>query len=434
MNKNIDEYGKGNIDTDPVIYHGGRGKFSLRGQTFSSLKNPVFRLLFGSTLGQRGAMNMQMMARSLLIYRVTGSAAILGVMSLANALPQMFFALFGGVIADRVQKKYALLAGQASSAVVALAIAFTLTTGYLSAENTGSWWILIAASILNGTIQGLMIPSRQAIIYEIVNGEQLMNAVALNAMGMNVLRLLAPAAAGFLIDAFDFAAVYYAMTGMYLFAVVCILLMPLTSTMTIRGSGALSEIKKGFQYIRCEPTILLILAFTLLIVLLSMPYIRLLPVFSEDILKVGARGLGVLLSISAVGAIAGSLFLASLPNKKRGLMLILSALITGIALIGFSFSGSWYISLGLIVFIGLGQAGRMTLGNTLIQYYVENEYRGRVMAIYMMEFGMTGFSSFAAGLLTEAIGIQWSVGGFAVILVIIALLTLVFIPRIRRLD
>ncbi len=385
-------------------------------------------------MGQRGAMNMQIMARSLLIYRVTGSAAILGAMSLANALPQMFFALFGGVIADRVQKKYVLLAGQASSAVVALAIALTLTTGFLSAERAGSWWILVVASVLQGTIHGLMVPSRQAIIYEIVSGEQLMNAVALNTMGMSMLRLLAPAAAGFLIDAFDFAAVYYAMTGMYLIAVVFISLMPLTSMMTVRGGGALSEIQKGFQYIRREPTILFVLAFTLLTVVLSMPYMRLLPVFSDDILKVDAKGLGVLLSVSGVGAIAGSLILASLSNKKRGLMLILSGLIMGIALIGFSFSSSWHLSLGLIVFIGLGQAGRMTLGNTVLQYYVEDEYRGRVMAIYMMEFGMTSFSAFAAGLLAESIGIQWSVGGLAIILVIIAFLTLIFIPRIRRLD
>ncbi len=385
-------------------------------------------------MGQRGAMNMQMMARSLLIYRVTGSAAILGAMSLANALPQMFFALFGGVIADRVQKKYVLLVGQASSAVVALAIALTLTAGYLSVERAGSWWILVVASVLQGTIQGLMIPSRQAIIHEIVSGEQLMNAVALNTMGMNMLRLLAPAAAGFLIDAFDFAAVYYAMAGMYLIAVVFISLMPLTSTITVRGGSTLSEIQKGLQYIRREPTILFVLTFALLTVVLSMPYMRLLPVFSEDILKVGAKGLGVLLSVSGVGAIAGSLILASLPNKKRGLMLILSGLIMGIALIGFSFSNSWYLSLGLIAFIGFGQAGRMTLGNTLLQYYVEDEYRGRVMAIYMMEFGMASFSAFAAGLLAESIGIQWSVGGLSIILVIIACLTLIFIPRIRRLD
>ena len=191
-------------------------------------------------MGQRAAMNMQMMARSLLIYRLTGSATILGAMALANALPRLFLSLFGGIIADRVQKKYVLLIGQASSAAVSLGVALTLTLGYLSPERSGSWWVLVAASVLQGAIQGLMVPSRQAIIPEIVSEEQLMNAVALNTLGMNILRLMAPAATGFLIDAFDFQSVYYGMTIMYLMAVTFITFLPLTSTTSISRLSAIS--------------------------------------------------------------------------------------------------------------------------------------------------------------------------------------------------
>ncbi|MFC2016117.1 MFS transporter [Chloroflexota bacterium] len=432
MKKRVDEYE--GIDTELGITRGGRGRISLGKQTFRSLKNPVFRLYYGGMLGQRASMNMQMIARSLLIYRLTGSAAILGGMALAQALPMLFLSLFGGVIADRVQKKYVLLAGMVSSAVVSLGVALTLTLGYLSVERTGSWWILIAAGLLQGIIMGLMIPSRQAILPEIVSEEQLMNAVALDTLGMNTLRLLAPALSGFLIFAFDFGAVYYTMTGMYLMGTVVIAFMPLTGTMSLRGGGALADIKQGFQYIRRETHILLILAFTLFAVVLSMPYIMLMPIFVDDILKVGAVGMGVLISVSGIGAITGSLVLASLPNKKRGLMLLISSLILGLALAGFSFSSSWYLSLALIIFVGLGQAGRMTLGNTLLQYYTEEEYRGRVMSIYMMEFGLTSFSTFAAGLLTEAMGVQWAVGGFAMVLVLLSILTLVFFPKIRELD
>jgi len=135
-----------------------------------------------------------------------------------------------------------------------------------------------------------------------------------------------------------------------------------------------------------------------------------------------------------VGAIAGSLVLASLPNKRRGIMLLFSGFILGVALVGFSFSNSWYLSLVLIVFVGLGQAGRMALGNTLIQYYVDDEYRGRVMSVYMMEFGMTSFASFAAGMMAEAIGAQWALGGFAIVLVFLSILALIFLSRVRRLD
>lgn len=406
---------------------------SLSG-TFSSLRDPVYRLYYGGLMGQRAAMNMQVVARSLLIYRLTGSAAILGVMSLAHALPMILLSLFGGVIADRIQKKHILLVGQVSSAVISLSIALSLTSGYLSSEHAGSWWILAVAALLQGTVMGLMVPSRQAIIHEIVGGEQLMNAVALNNMGMNVLRLLAPALTGFLIDAFDFQAVYYSMSGMYLIAVVFIAFMPLTSTIAVRVKRALGDIKEGVKYVRREVTILLILVFVLFVVLLSRPYVLMMPVFTEDVLKVGATGMGTLLSVSGIGAIIGSFVLASLPNKKRGVMLLASSFLLGLALVGFSFSTSWYLSLALIVFVGLGQAGRMTLGNTLLQYYVSDEYRGRVMSIYTMEFGLTSLGTFAAGLLTETVGVQWAIGGFAAVLVLLSILAFAFIPRIRKLD
>ncbi|MFC2044923.1 MFS transporter [Chloroflexota bacterium] len=436
MSKAADEYrvrGKGEgLGNGEECYRGGISLRNLR--TFTSLKNPVYRLYYGGILGQRAAMNMQMLARSLLIYRLTSSAAILGIMALASALPMLFLSLFGGVIADRVQKKYVLLAGMASSAAVSLGVALALTLGYISPERTSSWLILVVASVFQGTIMGLMIPSRQAIIPEIVSEEQVMNAVALDTLGMNFFRLAAPALTGFLVDAFDFKAVYYAMTGMYLVAVACIAFIPLTSPIILGGGGALAKINEGIQYIRGKPNILFILLFTFLAVVLSMPYIFLMPIFTDDILKVGATGMGVLISVSGIGAIVGSLLLASMPNKRRGVMLLVSGLILGLALAGFSFSSSWYLSLVLIVFVGLGQTGRMTLGSTLLQYYTEDEYRGRVMSFYVMEFGLMSFGVFVAGLLAEVIGVQWAVGGFAVVLVLSSLLALAFVPRLRRLE
>ena len=433
MKKEIDPHNNTDVELDTVITR--RSILSiLKQDTFNSLKNSVYRLYFGAMLGQMASMNMQMMARSLLIWRLTESAAILGAMSLAHAIPMLLLSLFGGVIADRVQKKHVMLIGQLSSAVVALGIALALTSGYLGLENPDSWWILAVASVLQGIIMGLMMPSRQAILPEIVAEEQLMNAVSLNTLGTNSLRFIIPAITGFLIDAFDFNAVYFAMTGMYLMAVVFIFFLPHTSKMTIGGSGALTSIKEGLKYISHETTIIIILLFTLFVVILSMPYFMLMPIFTEDILKVGASGMGVLMSVSGIGAMVGSLVLASLPNRKRGFMLLTSCLILGIALIGFAFSGSWYLSLGMIIFVGLGSTGRMTLGNTLIQYYVDNEYRGRVMSIYMMEFGLVSFSTFAAGLMAEVWGVQLVVGGFAMALVFLSIMAMFFIPRIRKLD
>jgi len=428
----VDEYGS--TEMTPGMDRDSRSAFSLHKRTFSSFKNSVYRLYFGGLLFQMFPMNMQMMARSLLIYRLTGSAAILGAMSFAHAIPMLLLSLFGGVIADRIQKKHIMIAGQIGSAVVSLSVALTLSLGYLSADRAGSWWILVGASILQGAIMGLMMPSRQSIIREIVSGEQLMNAVSLNTMGMNALQLFAPALTGFLIAALDFQAVYYVMTASYIVSVVFIAFMPPTGTITIRGSSTLSDIKEGFKYLRHETTILLILIFSLFVVILSMPYFLLMPIFADDILKVGEIGMGWLMSISGIGAIIGSATLASLPNKKRGAMLLTSCVVLGIALAGFSFSNSYSLSLALMVVVGLGQTGRMTLANTLIQYYVEDKYRGRVMSIYMMQFGLTSFGTFAAGLIAEAVGVQWAVGGFAMVLILLSILALACLPRIRKLD
>ena len=192
--------------------------------------------------------------------------------------------------------------------------------------------------------------------------------------------------------------------------------------------------KAGFSYVRKDKAILAILLFTQFAVLLSMPYLNLLPVFTEDILKVGAKGMGILVSVSGIGAIVGSLILASLPNKKRGYLLLLSSLVMGLALIGFAFSNSWHLSLAMIVFVGLGSTGRMTLSNALLQSYTAEEYMGRVMSIYMMEFALTSLSVFTAALLSESVGIQWSIGGLAIGLVALTILVFTFAPKVRKLE
>jgi predicted MFS family arabinose efflux permease len=277
-------------------------------------------------------------------------------------------------------------------------------------------------------------PSRQAIIPEIVGERQVMNAISLNNMGMNTFRLVAPALAGFLVDAFDFAVIYYLTTVMYLIATFFAVFLPRTSTMNIRGSSALADVLEGVQYVRRETTIFLIVVFTLIGIICGMPYMLLMPMITEDILKVGATGMGLLLSISGLGAILGSLTLASLPNRKRGGMMLLSGLIMGLALLGFAFSQWWYPSLIIAVFIGLGQTGHMTLGNTLIQYYADADYRGRVMSFYMMGIGFASLGTFFAGMLSESVGVQWSIGGLAMILALISIVGLLFIPRLRKLD
>ena len=404
----------------------GVGVTGLR--TFDSFRNPQFRLYWFAMMGQMGAMNMQMVARVWYAYDLTGSATMLGVMALAMALPMLFFSMFGGVIADRAQKRYVLLVGQASSAAIALGVAISITIGTISIGH------LIVAGSLQGVVMGLMMPSRQAIIPEIVGEEGLMNAVSLNAAGMNINRLLAPAAAGFLIHGIGIEGVYYAMAGLYVIAVGFIIALRPTRSISVHTESAWDDLKEGVRYIRGNTIVLGLLFLTLLTVMLSVPFQFLLPIFTEDILDVGARGLGILLSVSGIGALAGSLVIASLGNRNRGRLLILSGLLLAVALIGFSIS-TWYpLSLLMIIPVGLGNAGRMTLSNTLVQAYTDDAHRGRVMSVYMMEFGMLSIATFGISIVSEFTGIQWAVGGAAGILLVISMYYLAFVPGMRRLQ
>ncbi|MBN1190218.1 MAG: MFS transporter [Dehalococcoidales bacterium] len=411
-----------------------KSALSAVSRIFGSLKNPVYRLLFLGMLGQFASMNMQMVTGSLLIYRLTGSSALLGTMSLAMALPMIFISLFGGAVADRVQKKGVLVFGLMSSAVVSLGIAIALTIGFLSRENSGSWWLLIFSAFLQGSILGFMMPARQAIIPEIINKELVMNAIALNWLGMNVLSLLAPGLAGVLIDNVGFDSVYYTMAGLNLYGGIMMIFLPRTSQVSQRAGNLIKDIKDGFIYIRKDNTIFFILIFTLLVVMLSMPFQQFLPIFTDDILKVGATGLGILMMVSGAGALAGSLVMAALPNRKRGLLLLFSGLLSGMALVVFAFSSSWTLSLAVVVFIGLAHTLRGTLGSTLLQAYTESAYMGRVMSILMMQWGVMSLCTFFAGLVAEIAPVQWVIGSLAMVLITFSILALLFNHSVKRLD
>ena len=403
-------------------------------KTVSSLRHPVYRLFFFGMLGQFASMNMQMVTGSLLMYRVTGSSALLGAMALSFALPMIIFSMFGGAIADRMQKKGVLVISLLLAGANSLGIALALTTGIIGEAKAGSAWILLVSSLMQGAIMGLMLPARQAMIPEIVSRDQAMNAVALNNLGMNVLRLAAPGAAGFLIDAFDFHAVYYVMAALNFYAAIIMVFVRHTSRIATTSSNILTDIRNGFQYMRRDVTILFILLFNLMVIVLTMPgQQQLLPIFVDDILKVGATGMGVLMSVSGAGALVGSLVMAAMPNKKRGWLLIITGLISGLALAGFAFSTSMSLSLAFFVFAGLGQ----TIGtacSALLQSYTEPRYMGRIMSILMMEWGVVNLMAFAAGIMAEALPVQWVVGGMAIIVIFLSVLTLAAVPRLRKLD
>lgn len=394
----------------------------------------MYRLYYYSLVGHWVPMNMQMVARSLLIYRLSDSGAVVGYMALASAVPMLILSLYGGVIADRVNKKKVLIYGQLASAVVAISVGLTISFNLLSENVPGSWWILIVSSFVQGTIMGLMMPSRVSFVPEIVSEETLMNAISLNNMGMNLFRIIAPASTGFIIDAWGFASVYYIMGAMYFMACVFMYFVRTTRPTIKQAQSTLTEIVDGLRYVRGNYIILMVLIFTLCCTVLGTPFNLLLPLFTDGILGVGASGQGLIMAVSGVGAIAVSVVLASISNKKRGIMMIISGIILSLALIAFSFNTKMALALVIAPFIGLGQTGQTAIGMTLIQYYVDPAYRGRAMSVQMLGFGMSSLGVVFAGVMSESLGIEWSIAGLAIVLGMITIAMFTFSPRLRKLD
>ena len=428
-----------------------RANRPYRPGTFAALKLPAYRIFFGALLMQMTAMNMQMVARSWFMYELTGSAVMLGAVGLGSALPILTVSLFGGVLADRIRKRSILVAGQFASALVALGIAVSISVGAIA------WIHLFVAALLQGLVLSLMMPARQALIYELVGDNTLMNAIALNAAAMNFIRLTAPAFAGFFIAFWSIEGVYYIMAVFYAIGFMFTVRLPRTGTVRRRESTTIQELTEGLRYIRHNADVLAILVLTLLTTILSMPYLFLLPIFTRDIFLVdvsifgrlaswpligslllalgeSSARQGLLISVSGLGALAGSLVVASMSSRKRGLIFLLSLLLTAASLVAFSATGSYLLAMIFFITMGLGQAGRLALSNTLLLSNTDDTHQGRVMSVYMMNWGITLVGVFLVSILADRVGVQLAVGGSAGLLAVITLYCLFMTSRIRSLD
>jgi hypothetical protein len=263
-----------------------------------------------------------------------------------------------------------------------------------------------------------------------------MNAFALNTFGLNVLRLGAPAIAGGLIATVGSAWVFAVMAGLYLFSLVTLFAIPATTAATRaaasglaaarRGSAlGLREIGEALSYLRTQRLLCALLAMQCAITILSLPYQRLLPGFVDRVLSGGdprltASLMGALLSFTAVGALVGSLLIASLPNKRRGLLMIGSLTIFAVGLLAFSISTSFWLSAAIVLVLGIGQAGRQSLIQILIQSNTADAFRGRVSSILLLEDGIESLGIFLIAVLAQAVGPQLALGLVAITLGVFA--------------
>jgi MFS family permease len=446
-----------------------------RFKTFDSLIDvPAFRWYLGSMMCNWSALQMQQVARGYLAYEITGSFGALGLVELANTWPRLFLALYGGVVADRASRRVIIQLGQAVQAINVGLVAFLLFSGNLV------FWHLIMMAFVQGILNSFVLPARQAMIPEIVGPNRLMNAFALNVFALNVMRLGAPALAGAIIAAlmirtdgnvfFSVGVVFALMAVLNAAAVVGLFPVPKTTAATRaallqreaiaagsdappvprrRGGGGgdgeggaidrtgLRDIKDAFSYLKRERIIIWLMVIHSSTAMLSLPYQRMLPGFVKEALgatdDTAAAVMGGLLTATAVGALVGSLLIASLPDKHRGKILAYSLAVFGVALIGFSASTIFWLSAGIVVILGIGQAIRQSIANILIQSRVVEVYRGRVSAIMLLDDGLESLGIFGVTILADLVGSQWALGGVGVVMLLYAG-GIWLAKRIRELD
>ncbi|MDP6605439.1 MAG: MFS transporter, partial [Dehalococcoidia bacterium] len=424
-----------------AVAEGPREPPQGRFRTFDSLRDRGFRWYLLSSLGQMASLNMQMLVRGFLVFELTGSYAALGTLFLVNSVPGLVLSMAGGVIADRVRsKKRVVQVGQVLNGANALVLALLIYTDVLRFEH------ILVAAVVHGAVMSMMMPARQAMLPEVVGLERLTNAVALNAASMNAMRLMAPSLAGFLIAAFGPAWVYFLITGLYVCATA--LLAPVPSESRIergpdgpaaagagtRSGGGVGEMVAGVRYIATDPEMRLLLGTAILFAVFSMPYLFLLPGFVASVLEKGPGELGLLMTLTGIGSLAGSIVVASLPAKRRGRVFLLSGVALGISLIAFSASTWFWVTAAIMVVVGVGDAGRQSLSMVLVQAYVQDAYRGRVMAVYMMQRSFATFGTFFVGIAASFVGAQAAIGAIAVVLLVLSGALLLFAPRLRNLD
>ncbi len=427
-------------------------------RTFEALNSRSFRWFFVAMLAQFSSMHMQMLVNPWLVFDITGSYARVGAIALASAIPGLILGFPGGVVADRAPKKIVVQIGQTVNAFGTLSIAVLLTLEMLTFTH------LMLVSALQGGVFAIMGPARQALIPEIVGPRRLSNAIGLNMAGMNVTRMGVPALGGFLLAFVGPAAVFYVMAALIFIAVIGLIpvqkhvptaedieeeriLAAAAGTLQAAprasaghgghgGGGArgLADIRDGIRYMSGDRVVMALLMINFFIVLMSMPYMQMLAGFVKEVLHGGPEQIGFLISTTGIGALVGSLVVASMPNRGRGKVFLVSALILGVALIGFVTSTSIWLTAVIMLAVGFGQAGRMSLGSILIMSYTKPEFQGRVMSVYMMEFSLVSFGTFAVGILAEMVGIQWAIGSTAVALVLVSIYGLFLMPRVRDLP
>ncbi len=405
-------------------------KAAISGKTFHALGNRNYRLLWIGQMGHSAALWAEAVARSWLIWELTGSATLLAVVNLLRALPILLFGLLAGVIADRIDKRKILIVCQTVTLVNYVVLAVLITTGSVEV-----WHVFLSAFIM-GSSMAFNQPTRMSLVPVLVEKERLSNAIALNSAAVNVNRILGPAGAGVLIAPLGIGGVYFVSAGIYIVALTATILIRVPRVAAkLKKKSIFSDMTEGFRYVYSQKSIFALIMLALIPMTFAQPYMTLLPVFADRVFDVGESGYGFLLSAVGIGALLAVFIIATVGTiRRKGLFILFSIFGFGGFLAAFSQTTLFPVSLVTIAFVGFTSTSMMVLINTSLLTIAPKELHGRVMGVYRLDRGLMPLGTMVMGPLADAIGAPLTLLIMGGICAVMALVTGLGIKRVRQIE
>lgn len=395
---------------------------------FPALRHRNYRTYFVGQLISLIGTWLQTVAQGWLVFELTGSAFMLGVVAALGFLPMMMFGLFGGVLVDRFDKRKLIIGTQLASMILAL------TLGGLGLAGLANIYLVSLMAFLLGIVNAIDMPARQAYTVELVGVEHLPSAIALNMGTFNCARVIGPAAAGILIATFGTSMAFILNGLSFLGPIIALLLIKTQSEVFTSQLNPLQSIGVGLKYAFKHRYIRNLLIFSAITSIFGWSYATILPVVAQDIFHSDASGLGILYSAAGLGAISGTLIVSYYYRRLQVENLILGGSFTFvIAVLLFSLTNSFNFALPMLFLAGAGLAVQMAMINSTIQFHVKHNLRGRVLGIYALFFvGMQPIGSFQIGYLTQHFGPHFAISIGGIICLIGALYMFFTLPLLHK--
>ncbi len=406
----------------------GTGARRIR-EAVRALRHRNYRIYYFGMLVSFTGTWMQSVAQSWLIYRLTGSAWLLGLVGFAGQVPVFLLAPLGGVMADRHSRHRIIIITQTLAMLQALGLAALTIGGGVTVH------AVFALAMLLGVVNAFDLPARQSFMVELVTRGDLMNAIALNSSMIQASRVLGPALAGLLVGWLGEGPCFLINGISYLAVIAGLFAIRVSRDQTGPSEGtALAHLKEGFDYVRHTKPVRALLLLVAFVSIFGLPYIVLMPIFASEVLEGGPRALGVLLGAAGIGALGGALTLAARRHVEGlGRVVASSVAALGTGLVLFSLSRNLIISAVLLVPVGFSLLLQMSASNTLVQTMVPDRMRGRLMSFYAMSLmGMAPFGSLLAGAVASRFGAPATVAAGGALCVGASLLFWSRLPRLSR--